>query len=75
MMRFGFDYEVSSQYILSIWQIIKELNPVIIYLSENDISENIRTHSDERGQDWLKSVVDYHTNGKYGKSLRLNTFL
>lgn len=35
MMRFGFDYEISRQYILSIWQIIKELNPVIIYLRIN----------------------------------------
>lgn len=74
MMRFGFDYEISRQYISSIWQIIKELNPIIIYLSEYNISEKIKTHSDERGREWLNSVIDYHLNGIYGKSLMMDGY-
>lgn len=74
MMRFGFDYDISRQYILSTWQIIKELNPVIIYLSEKNISDKIKAHSDERGHEWLNSVIEYHVNGNYRKSLMLNGY-
>lgn len=74
MMRFGFDYEVSKQYILSILDIIKECNPMIIYLSEDRIMDKITVHKDERGQEWLHSVIDYHVNGMYGKSQKLSGF-
>jgi hypothetical protein len=74
MMRFGFKHEVSREYILSIWQIIKELNPVIIYLKEDNINDKIQMQADKRGKEWLSFVIDYHVNGRYGKDHNLSGY-
>ncbi len=68
MMRFGFSQEKSKEYISRIAEIIKPLNPVIIYLKNNDIRSSVEKTSMER-EGWLDAVIDYHINGAYGKSI------
>jgi len=67
MMRFGMDYLGSQNYILEISEIIKPLNPVIIYIDQPDVKEAINRVLDERGNDWLNAVIDYHISQGYGK--------
>lgn len=67
MMRFNFPYEVIKDYIQEIYNRIKSLNPVIIYLKTSDIKERIEEVSKEREMEWLHSVIDYHTSWGYGK--------
>lgn len=74
MMRFGFDFEISKEYISAIWEKIKVLNPVIVYLHTSNIAKNIKLSVKERGNDWLKAVIDYHINGEYGRSKGLSGF-
>lgn len=74
MIRFGFDIEVSKKYISKIYEIIKNLNPIVIYLKSDNIKENIESCLDERGDKWLKMVIDYHCDGVYGKKNNLNGF-
>ena len=68
MMRFGFDQEESRQYIAQIAEIIRPLDPVVIYLKNEDIAESIRKAAAER-PGWLDGVIDYHVQGAYGKSI------
>lgn len=68
MMRFGFSEEKSLEYISEIAKIIKPLNPVIVYLKNDDITASVQKTSEER-QGWLDAVTDYHVNGAYGKSI------
>lgn len=74
MMRFGFDMQVSSEYISSICEIIKPLNPFLVYLHSDHIRSAIEKAVSERGTDWLHSVIDYHCSGAYGKSRHLSGF-
>lgn len=74
MMRFGFDTNVSFEYINSICNIIKPMNPFIVYLSSDNIRAEIEKVISERGTDWLNSVIDYHCNGEYGKFNHLQGF-
>lgn len=74
MMRFGFDIQVSKKYILEICNIIKELNPIVIYLANSDVKTSISNTCHERGSEWLNSVIDYHVNGVYGKEHKLAGF-
>ncbi len=67
MIRFGHDLERSRQYIESIAKIIEPMQPVCIYLKENRIKDKVAKVSKERGDKWLNSVIEYHTNGTYGK--------
>lgn len=74
MIRFGFDKEISAEYISEINEIIKPLSPVIIYLRNSDIRSSIEASRVERGQEWLNEVIDYHCCGKYGIKHRLIGF-
>ncbi|MDE6132722.1 MAG: hypothetical protein K2G04_05035 [Oscillospiraceae bacterium] len=74
MMRFDFSREKSAEYIGEICSMIKPLNPVIIYLKSSNITESVKKAVEERGNDWLNMVIDYHCNGAYGKSKKLSGF-
>ena len=73
MMRFGFDQEESRQYIAQIAEIIRPMNPVVIYLKNEDIADSIRKAAAER-PGWLDGVIDYHVHGAYGKSIGAEGF-
>lgn len=73
MMRFGFPMERSAAYIKEIAEIIKPLDPVVIYLKNDDIAECVRKTAAER-EGWLDGVIEYHTNGAYGKSISAQGF-
>lgn len=71
MMRFGMDDMASQNYISEIAEIIKPLKPVIIYIDQPDVKKAIDRVIDERGNDWLNAVIDYHTSQGYGKENNL----
>ena len=73
MMRFGFSENVSSDYIKKIAEIAATLEPVVIYLKNDDIRECVERTSAER-EGWLEAVTDYHVNGGYGKSIDAKGF-
>lgn len=73
MMRFGFDQEESRKYITQIVEIIAPLNPVVIYLNNEDIADSVRKAATGR-TGWLDSVIDYHVHGAYGKSIGAEGF-
>lgn len=74
MMRFGMDCVSSQHYISEIADIIKPLHPIIIYLNQPNIKEAIDHVLSERGNDWLNSVIDYHTAQGYGKQNNLSGY-
>lgn len=74
MMRFGMDEAASQKYIFEIFEIIKPLKPIIIYIDQPDVKESIDHVIDERGNDWLNAVIDYHTKQGYGKEKNLFGF-
>ena len=73
MMRFGFSMEKSMQFINRICEIIRPLQPVVVYLKNEDIAERIAKVAEER-EGWLDAVIDYHVNGAYGKSIGAKGF-
>lgn len=74
MMRFGMDYSASKDYITGIAEIIKPLNPVIIYINQPNVKESIDSVLNERGNDWLNAVIDYHISQGYGKQNELSGY-
>ncbi|MBQ3193595.1 MAG: hypothetical protein IJB59_08530 [Oscillospiraceae bacterium] len=73
MMRFGFSEEESWRYIAQIAEIIRPLNPVVIYLKNEDIAASVRKAAAER-PGWLDTAIDYHVHGAYGKSIGVEGF-
>ena len=73
MMRFGFSVDKSYGFISQITEIIKPLNPIVIYLKNDDISQSVEKASKER-KGWIDEAIDYHVNGEYGKSINAKGF-
>lgn len=73
MMRFGFEESVSQNYIEEIVQMIAEMNPLVIYLKNDDIADSVCKAAAER-PGWLDAVIDYHVHGAYGKSIGASGF-
>lgn len=74
MMRFNQDINQSKAYIKEILEAIKPMQPVCIYLQNEEIEGKIKEALEERGNDWLNSVIQYHTEGAYGKAQGLKGF-
>jgi len=68
MMRFGFEEKDSQEYIGEIVQIIRKLNPLVVYLKNDDLEDTIQKASVQR-PGWLDGVIAYHENGIYGKRI------
>ncbi|TKJ88911.1 hypothetical protein PaeCFBP13512_16925 [Paenibacillus sp. CFBP13512] len=66
------DQAVITQYILELADIIKPLQPVLIYLYQEDISTTLHRVSAERSSEWLDFVIRYYTEQEYGKAYQLS---
>lgn len=73
MMRFGFPQEESQSYIEKIVEITKPMNPIVVYLKNDDIADSVRKAAQER-PGWLDAVINYHIMGAYGKSIQAEGF-
>ena len=73
MMRFGFSERTSQDYIEKIAEIIRPMNPLVIYLKNEDIADSVRKAAMER-PGWLDAVIAYHVDGAYGKSIGAESF-
>lgn len=73
MMRFGFPEAFSQAHIEEICEIIHPMNPVVIYLKNDDIAASVQRAAPER-PGWLDAVIDYHVHGAYGKSIGAEDF-
>ena len=73
-MRFGMSEEASLKYIAEISEIIKPLNPILIYIDQPNVKATVDSVLDERGNDWLNAVIDYHTSQGYGKQNSLSGY-
>lgn len=73
MMRFDFAQAQSQSYIEEIAQSIRVMNPLVVYLKNDDIADSVRkTASERRG--WLDAVIEYHVHGGYGMRIGAEGF-
>ncbi len=74
MMRFGMTMEASEAYIREILERLQGIEVEIIYLSTTDIRESLEQVLEERGDEWLDGVIEYHCEGEYGNQNGLTGF-
>lgn len=66
------DQSVITQYILELGDIVQSLQPLLIYLYQEDIRQTIDKVSVERSSEWLDFVIWYYTEQDYGKAHQLS---
>lgn len=73
MMRFNMTEAESASHIRAIAEIIAPMEPTVIYLHNDDITESVRRAAAER-PNWLDAVIPYHVDGGYGQSIGAQGF-
>lgn len=68
MMRFHLPDATVFGYISEIHDILRPLNPSVVYLKTRDVTTRLTEAARERDSGWLNAVIDYHTGQGYGKA-------
>lgn len=74
MMRFDLTEEESCAYICEIAEIIRPMNPRILYLNQENVKTAVDGVLQERGDGWLNAVLGYHVDQGYGRRLGLSGY-
>ncbi|GGH16369.1 hypothetical protein [Paenibacillus segetis] len=53
-------------YILKLEATIKDLNPLVIYVNQNDVKASFEKAVQDRPQEWSEGFIDYYTNQGFG---------
>jgi hypothetical protein len=67
MIKNGASQEVVMNYVKRLAEIIEPLNPVLLYVEQQDLSHSFKKAVQERPKEWSTGFMDYYTNQGYGK--------
>jgi hypothetical protein len=63
-----------ESHIRALWSSIQKLEPLLVYLYQDDVKATLEAVAAERPQKWLDGVTRYVTTQGYGKALGLEGF-
>jgi hypothetical protein len=67
MIKHGAKKEDVISYVIELATIVERLNPLLIYVEQNDLDHSFRKAVKERPQEWSEGFIEYYTNQGYGK--------
>lgn len=74
LARHDADLQVARQYVERLTNIIRDLNPLVIYLQPQDVRAALLHARAERQKEWSDFVIWYLTGQKYGKTHHLSGY-
>lgn len=66
MVKYGASEELTIEYVKRLAEAVKALNPVLVYVKQDDIEKSFRKAVTERPEDWFNGFVHYYTSQGYG---------
>ncbi|ADL52679.1 hypothetical protein Clocel_2987 [Clostridium cellulovorans 743B] len=66
--------EVTTDYIKTLAKIIAPLNPVLLYIDQQDIKKSFKKAVAERPEEWFQGFMYYYTNQGFGLDNNLKGF-
>jgi hypothetical protein len=75
MIKFGVADEEVFSYVESLAKKINHLNPLLIYVSQDNLEATFTKAVNERPKEWSEFFIDYYTSQGYGKIHGLEGFL
>ncbi|CAM3974655.1 hypothetical protein BAQ48_18595 [Bacillus luti] len=67
MIKYGEQKEKIINYVMKVAKIIENLNPILLYVEQDNLEFSFRKALKERTPEWSTGIVDYYTNQGYGK--------
>ncbi len=68
------DKSFIAKHILQVENIIRKLNPQLIYFYQDSVRETIARVAEERDKSWINFVIEYICNQAYGKKSGISGF-
>jgi len=68
VIRDNSDFAYARNYVEDVLALVEELNPVLIYLKQDNIEKSFKKVIDERPEWWLDFFIDYYTNREFGQA-------
>ncbi|TKI46727.1 P-loop NTPase family protein [Bacillus mycoides] len=72
--RYDASQDVITDYVLKLGDIIKPLNPSLLYFHPGDVRSILKRAFEERSSEWRDGVTQYYTQQGYGRSRGLAGF-
>ena len=72
MVKYGAPDEVSIAYVKKLGDAVKYLDPLLVYVKQEDIEISFRKAVAERPEDWFKGFIQYYTSQGYGAEKELS---
>jgi ABC-type dipeptide/oligopeptide/nickel transport system ATPase component len=66
MVKYGASDEATIQYIKKLAEAVESLNPLLVYVKQEDIEKSFRKAVTERPDEWFNGFVHYYTSQGYG---------
>jgi hypothetical protein len=66
MIKYGASAETSIDYVKKLADAVKNLNPLLVYVKQEDIDRSFRKAVTERPEEWFNGFVRYYTSQGYG---------
>ncbi len=67
MIKYGAKKAEILSYVKELAAIVERLNPLLIYVEQNDLEQSFRKIVKERPKEWSEGFIEYYTNQGYGK--------
>jgi hypothetical protein len=67
MIKYGASQEVVMNYVKQLAEIIEPLNPILLYVEQQDLPRAFKKAVQERPKEWSNGFMDYYTHQGYGK--------
>ena len=72
MVKYGLQKEQIINYVMKVAEIIENLNPILLYVEQDNLEVSFKKALKERSPEWSTGIVDYYTNQGYGKEHNLS---
>lgn len=66
MIKYGAPAEASINYVKRLAEAVRNLNPILVYVKQEDIEKSFRKAVTERPEEWFNGFVHYYTTQGYG---------
>ncbi|MEY8743323.1 hypothetical protein [Paenibacillus tundrae] len=66
MIKYGAANEVVMSYVKQLASIVEQLNPLLLYVEQDDLDHSFRKAVKERPAAWSEGFIEYYTNQGFG---------
>jgi hypothetical protein len=74
LIRYDLGVSEIREYVKAVCQAVSSLRPVVVYLNRTDVKTCVQQVFLQRGDSWMRKMIDYYTEQRYARNNGLSGF-